>query len=262
MIRVVRADCFEWVKDNIGDSSVPLVVCDPPYGNILKHDWDRKWTIDAQINLTRMISRILVQGGTAYVWGGIGKPHNRIFFEWCSKVEELFPQLTLWDVITWSKKRAYGTKNRYLFTREECAMLVKGDKPKTFNVPLLDVKRGYPGFSEKYPALSEFKRRTNVWTDITELFKGKIHDAEKPSRLAEVMIETSSNEGDLVLDMFAGSGSTGVAAQKLHRKCILVERSDCEMHIKSDDDIPYRRRRSSSTVIVDPASLLQAASIK
>jgi DNA modification methylase len=67
-------------------------------------------------------------------------------------------------------------------------------------------------------------------TNDSELFKGKIHPAEKPSRLAEIMIETSSKKGELVLDMFAGSGSTGVAAKKLGRSCLLIEKSNCKMH--------------------------------
>ena len=65
---------------------------------------------------------------------------------------------------------------------------------------------------------------------MTELFKGKIHRAEKPSRLAEIMIETSSNPGELVLDPMAGSGSTGVAAVRLGRPCLLIVESDCVMH--------------------------------
>jgi len=47
------------------------------------------------------------------------------------------------------------------------------------------------------------------------------------------MIEVSSNPGDTVLDMFAGSGSTGVAAKKLGRKYILIEkRKECQMHLE------------------------------
>lgn len=109
-------------------------------------------------------------------------------------------------------------------------MLVLGRRPNVFNVPLLEDKRGYAGYNPDYPAKSEFKRRTNVWTDITELFRGKIHPTEKPSRLAEVMIEVSSKPGDLVIDLFAGSGSTGVAAEKLGRSAILVEKRECQMH--------------------------------
>lgn len=408
-VTVHRADAFEWLPKHVADDSIPLIVTDPPYGRILKNAWDQKWSMDNQRKLTDEISRVLQPGGTAYVWGGIGKPGDRLFFSWLSEVEHLHRELVLWDVITWKKRRAYGTKNKYLFTREECAMLVKGDKPKTFNIPLLEEKRGYAGYKKsevvgyfdgiyhgihknaencdmssraqtqgkrsvyellrqaalslepgvpqteasglvrkeprtpseirprakkaksgqnyadpytrvsaeerdfvrldgrgfergldrympgvrdtdrseqctqikqllvsgqnrqlcwvctwehmrdvlesqqvedrclsrgvrscgevspvirdveiiqsrvKYPAKSEYLRRSNVWTDVTELFRGKIHDAEKPSRLAEIMIETSSNPGDLVLDPFAGSGSTGVAAKKLRRSCILLE---------------------------------------
>lgn len=226
-VRTIRTDAFEWVPANIPAATVPLVVTDPPYGSIVSEVWDKAWSLTEQWRMTQIIENVLVPGGTAYVWGGIGKPGNRLFFDWLSQLEAK-TNLTVWDVITWSKRRAYGTAHRYLFTREECAMLTKG-KPATFNVPLLEEKRGYAGYNPNYPAKSEFKRRTNVWTDVTELFKGKIHPCEKPSRLAEIMIETSSNPGDLVLDMFAGSGSTGVAAAKLGRTCILLEKTDCPM---------------------------------
>lgn len=229
-VLVVRADCFSWVRDNLEMGTVPLIVTDPPYGGILKHEWDKRWAMADYWQLTELIRDLLMPGGTAYVWGGIGKPGNRLFFQWLGELEQRMPGLLIWDVITWSKRRAYGTTHRYLFTREECVMLVKGGKPATFNVPLLEEKRGYAGFNKDYPAKSEFKRVTNVWTDITELFRGKIHDAEKPAALAKRMISTSSNPGDLVLDLFAGSGSTGLAAYELERECILIERSNCQMH--------------------------------
>ena len=224
---VVRADVFEYALTRVADGSVPLIIADPPYVDILPAGWDR--APSQYDKLAALIQRLLVPGGTAYVWGGIGKPGNRVFFDWLSRVEQV-TGLHLHTLITWSKKRAYGTAHNYLFTREECAMLVKGDKPRTFNVPLLEVKRGYAGYNKDYPAKSEFLRRTNVWTDVTELFRGKIHPAEKPARLAEIMIETSSQPGELVLDPMAGSGSTGVAAMRLGRPCLLIERDDCVMH--------------------------------
>lgn len=234
--QVVRADSFDWVTKSIPDGSVDLIVTDPPYGKIIGAKWDQTWTYENQCHLAYLIARTLREGGTAYVFGGIGTYQNRIFFKWLSELEdsnyEQHGRLRIWDCIVWGKRRAYGTKNRYLFTREEVVMLIKGDKPKTFNVPHLEALRGYRGYNSDYPALSEHYRRSNVWTDVNELFKGKIHPTEKPSRLAEIMIETSSNPGDLVLDMFGGSGSTGVAAQKLGRRSIIIEKSDCKMRIE------------------------------
>lgn len=224
MIEVVRGDCFELAQKLAGQ--VDLIVTDPPYGEILDEDWDH----ECYARLGTLVSRLLKPGATAYVWGGVGTQGSRPFLKWLSELEG-DRSLKLHNVITWSKKRAYGVATNYLFTREECAMIVKGDKPKTFNIPLLDELRGYAGYNAKYPAKSEYKRRTNVWTDITELLRGKIHPAEKPSKLAEIMIRTSSNPGDLVVDLFAGSGSTGVAARTVgERRCILYEKSNCAMH--------------------------------
>jgi site-specific DNA-methyltransferase (adenine-specific) len=235
-LQVIRGDCFR-VASAWSAGCVDLVVTDPPYGGVLEADWDKAWSIESYNRLSELIRHILKPGGTAYVWGGIGQVKNRIFLIWLSQIEWEHG-LRLHSLITWSKKRAYGLDNNYLFTREECAMLVKplpGERledcsPSTFNIPLLDEKRGYAGYNAKYPAKSEFLRRTNVWTDVTELLRGKIHPAEKPSRLAEIMIETSSNPNDLVVDLFAGSGSTAVAARKLGRRCVLIEKSQCPMH--------------------------------
>jgi site-specific DNA-methyltransferase (adenine-specific) len=224
--KIIRGDAFK--VTSTWDEYADLIVTDPPYGGIVSEEWDRKWTAERFDDLTNMIDQVLTPGGTAYVWGGIGTYRNRLFFSWLSRVEN--SSLKLHDLITWRKKRAYGKSHGYLFTREECAMLVKGDKPKVFHIPLLDQERGYAGYNPKYPAKSKYLRRTDVWTDVTEIFKGKIHPTEKPSRLAEIMIETSSNKGDLVVDFFAGSGSTGVAAKKLGRDCVLIESSKCAMH--------------------------------
>jgi site-specific DNA-methyltransferase (adenine-specific) len=50
-----------------------------------------------------------------------------------------------------------------------------------------------------------------------------IHDSEKPVRLMEVLIENSSNEGEIVLEPFMGSGTTAIACKNLNRHCIGIE---------------------------------------
>ncbi len=61
--------------------------------------------------------------------------------------------------------------------------------------------------------------------------KDKIHPTQKPVELLEYFVELLSNEGDLVLDTFAGSGSTGIACDNRNRQCILIER-DVNMYSK------------------------------
>ncbi|NCX93412.1 MAG: site-specific DNA-methyltransferase [Gammaproteobacteria bacterium] len=140
--------------------------------------------------------------------------------------------MRLSNFITWSKKRAYGVQHNYLSTREELLYLIKGDikKPAVFNVPYLETKRGYDGYNTKYPAKSEFYRRTNVWMDITEIFSGKVHTAQKPVKLYEIPIETNSNSGDWIVDPFAGSMTCAFAARNLGRKWICVERDEETFH--------------------------------
>jgi DNA modification methylase len=119
-------------------------------------------------------------------------------------------------------------QHNYLSTREEILYMVKGNikKPVTFNVPYLDTKRGYAGYNAKYPAKSEFYRRNNVWTDITEIFSGKVHPTQKPLQVFEIPILTNTNEGDWLMDPFAGSMTAAHAARNLGRNWICVEKDE------------------------------------
>ncbi len=212
---------------------VSLIIADPPYGNIVDEKWDKtnesdELFSDWMIRWTRSWTENLLQSGAAfYVWGGVGKPGFRPFLRYLSEVEQK-GRFELANLITWSKKRAYGVQNNYLWTREECAYFIFGDakKPKRFNVPLLDVKRGYAGYNAKYPAKSEFYRRTNVWMDINEMFRGKVHPTQKTQRLHEVMIEVHTNPKEWVIDPFAGAATTAFACRKLDRRFVVIEQDE------------------------------------
>ena len=54
--------------------------------------------------------------------------------------------------------------------------------------------------------------------------RGQLHPTQKPVALFEYLIKTYTNEGDLVLDNCAGSGTTGVACKNLNRNYILIEK--------------------------------------
>lgn len=224
---------LEEIKKVTG-GSLPLIIADPPYGNIVDERWDKIESDDVKfcewmLHWTKRCAELSAPGAALYVWGGIGKPGFRPFYRYMVEVERE-TRYRLSSQITWAKKRAYGIQWGYLFTREEIGYFVLGDikKPRLFNVPLLDKKRGYAGYDPEHPAKSEYLRRTNVWTDITEILRGKRCTAEKPVRLHEIMIETHTNPGEWVLDPFSGSGTTGVAAKRLGRRFILVENDPVE----------------------------------
>lgn len=60
---------------------------------------------------------------------------------------------------------------------------------------------------------------------------GKVHPTQKPVALMEYLIKTYSNEGDVVLDFCAGSGTTGVAAKNLNRNFIGIEMDETYFNI-------------------------------
>lgn len=215
-----------WTIDRIG--KVKLVVADPPYGGILKKSWD---TIQKDVLVEQLVETMTCllphvhEGSAAYVFGGIGTPGNRVFYNFLLQTEASTPW-KLADHITWAKKRAYGKSYAYLFCREEIAYFVNGDikKPLCFNVPYLEQLRGYSGYNKEYPAKSPYLRRTNVWKDITEMLRGKIDIAQKPISLLKIPIEVHTSPGDWVLDPFAGTGTTALAAIQTKRKFFCLER--------------------------------------
>ena len=75
---------------------------------------------------------------------------------------------------------------------------------------------------------------TDVWNDIDFYEEKRVHPTQKPQKLLERIILASSNEGDVVLDPFMGSGSTGVACKNLNRKFIGIELDEKYYNISFD----------------------------
>ena len=70
---------------------------------------------------------------------------------------------------------------------------------------------------------------SNFWNDISvpywSMAENTAHPTQKPEKLIAKLILASSNEGDLILDPFCGSGTTGVVAKKLGRNFICIEQN-------------------------------------
>lgn len=227
---------------------LPLIVTDPPYGNIVSASWDKIRSSQREfaswmVEWSRSMRHLVVPGGAFYVWGGYGTPTFRPFFEYASRIEAE----TRWQIanyITWAKKRGYGVQNNYLSTREELLYMVNGDakKPHIFNVPYLQAKRGYAGYNAKYPAKSDYLRRTSVWSDVTEILAGKVHQTQKPVKVMQIPVEIHTNQGDWVFDPFAGSMTTAWAARDTLRRWVCVER-DKQTFEQAVADLRLGRRK-------------------
>jgi site-specific DNA-methyltransferase (adenine-specific) len=70
----------------------------------------------------------------------------------------------------------------------------------------------------------ELKNPSSIQVISTGRRQDLVHPTQKPVALFEYLIKTYTNEGDLVLDNVAGSGTTGVACQNLGRNFILIEK--------------------------------------
>ena len=224
---VYPIDCQSLVP-MLADGSVNLWIADPPYYGVVDESWDNQWPnvstyVDWFVDTLTMFRPKLAPTASIVFFGGIGAHGHRPLFDVMRRIEQL-DLLRYRNLITWGKRRAYGKSHDYLFTREEIAWYsVASERTAvTFNVPYLEEKRGYAGFNPKYPAKSEFKRVSNVWTDISELFKPE-RKCQKPLALLKRLVATHSNPGDIVVDPFVGWGTTGVAALELGRNFVGAE---------------------------------------
>ncbi|KGD06986.1 site-specific DNA-methyltransferase [Burkholderia pseudomallei] len=125
------------------------------------------------------------------------------------------------------------------FTKERFAELVADNRvwfgAKGDNVPRL--KRFLDEVADSVPATTWWEHKDVGHNDeakkeIRSLFESNLFDTPKPERLLKRVLELSSLPGDIVLDSFAGSGTTGAVAHKMSRRWIMVELGEhCHTHI-------------------------------
>lgn len=215
MFKYYNEDCFNFLQ-TINDKSIDLILIDPPYeisrptnfqsGEITGRDTDRfrismdfgEWDkeFSGLENVIKEGYRILKDGGTFICFYDIWKiTPLKNFFE-----KYKYKQIRF---IEWLKTNPVpiNSKINYLTNSREIAIsAIKKSKP-TFN-------SSYDNGLYQYPICQD---------------KGRFHPTQKPLAFMEALIEKHSNEGDIVLDCFAGSCTTGVAALNKNRSFIGCE---------------------------------------
>lgn len=231
MIDLKCGDCLEIMK-NIPDNSIDLVVTSPPYDDLRDYN--------SEINFTEIIKQLyrVVKDGGVVIWNVNDRIKNG------SKTLTSFKQAILFndngfnvnDVMIWEKTNPMPQvkQPRYNQVFEYMFVFSKG-KPKTFNPIMVDCKSAGINYNSTCKQITKNNKRikknfivnnkkidSNIWKFAVAQNKTK-HPAVFPLELPLRHIKTWSNEGDVVLDPFMGSGTTGIACKQLNRNFIGIE---------------------------------------
>lgn len=239
--KIYNMDCVQGMK-MLPSESVDLTVTSPPYDNLRTYngfDWNFEET-------AKELYRVTKQGGVV-VWvvgdSTIKGSETGTSFRQALYFKEI--GFNLHDTMIWYKTGMLPTQDRYYNVFEYMFIFSKG-KPKTMNF-ICDHKTTAGGRVQKKDACinkgnqkdgigtfvrKEYSRRPNIWKiPIGKNKETKRHPAPFPEQLANDHIISWSNEGDIVLDCFMGSGTTAKMALLNNRKFIGFEISSeyCEI---------------------------------
>ena len=238
----VLGDCLEVMK-TIPDNYFDMIITSPPYDNLRNYTNDLEWTFESFKKIAKELFRVCKEGASL-VWivndEKIKGCESLTSFKQC--IEFVNIGFNLNDSMIWNKGgfSAVGAlKTQYAPVFEFMFVFCKG-KLKTFN-PLKDrenkhkgkliqkTKRQIDGTTIKGKSYisSDFGQRFNVWEIAPQRQKGDDkHPAPFPINLIEDHVKSWSNENDMILDCFAGSGTTAIACENTNRKWVCIEISE------------------------------------
>ena len=229
--KVIQGDCLEAMK-TLEDKSIDMVLTSPPYDNLRDY---KGYTFNFE-GIAQEIYRVLKDGGIC-VWivgdATIKGSETGTSFKQALYFKEI--GFNLHDTMIWEKtgQGAVGSNYCYWQNFEYMFVFSKG-RPKSFN-PICDREnkvtgkqttsggRNKDGVStcKREIIAKPLGRRFNNWR-INQETKQE-HPAPFPEKLAEDHILSWSNEGDIILDPMAGSGTTLKMAKKNNRNYIGIE---------------------------------------
>lgn len=236
-IQLMQGDCLELMKD-IPDESVDLTVTSPPYDNLRTYNGNiDQWCFEKFQAIAHELYRITKDGGVV-VWN-VGDAtikgsetgtsfRQALYFKECG--------FNIHDTMIWQKTNPMPKMktSRYFDVFEYMFVFSKG-KPKTFNPIMVECKLGgkvynstcknmggESGRTKKTFVLNSQRYKNNIW-EMSVAQNKTGHPAVFPEALANDHIISWSNPGDVVLDCFMGSGTTGIACINTGRQFIGME---------------------------------------
>lgn len=211
-ISLINGDCFIEL-DNLIQKGIQFdaIIIDPPY-EIGYTKWDK--ALDWKI-LSKQFYTLLKPTGNLIIFQGWSNVTNTI-----SSINNF----TLKNWIIYDRIKGRGAKTNLVSTREDILWYVKSQH-YTFNKEPSTIRKKTGGLGLKNGNI--YRALSNVWSDISPIVpwskEKEAHPTQKPIQLMERCIKIWTNENDLVLDCFMGSGSTGVACVNMNRGFIGIE---------------------------------------
>jgi len=231
----ILGDSFA-VLDKMPNASVDLLVVDPPYnldkdfhGNSFKKIDFQAYTSYTEKWLLAVLPKL--------------KPTASVYVccDWKSAIiiaPVIQKHLNLRNRITWQREKGRGAKTNWKNSMEDVFFATVGDE-YTFNLDAVKIRRKVlapytnDGVPKDWERTENGNYRntcpSNFWDDISvpywSMAENTAHPTQKPEKLLAKLILASSNEGDMVLDVFGGSGTTAVVAKKLGRRFISIEQN-------------------------------------
>lgn len=221
-------DCFDGMEQ-IEDSSIDMVLCDLPYGQTARNQWDVVLPLQ---DLWKQITRITKENAAIVLFA------NGMF-----TADLMISNRKMWRYnLIWEKTQPTGflnAKKMPLRAHEDICVFYK--KPPVYNPQITSghqrkvstAKHGrnskqsldYRGYERvTYDSTDRYPRSVLVFPKDTQ--KESYHPTQKPVALCEWLIRTYSNPGDLVFDPTAGSMTTAVAAANTGREYICFEKDE------------------------------------
>lgn len=218
-IELICSDAIKALQ-KLNDNSIDLIIADPPYnlGKDYGNNSDNQ-SFDDYIKFTKIwlseANRVLKPTGTIYSFMGVQ------FISHLFNIMSKDCGLSFNSWITWYYTQGIGRTKGFSPRHEDILMFTKSDK-YTFNLDAVRVPQKY------YRARNNMRGANpgDVW-EFSHIHycnqNRQKHPTQKPEGLIERMVLASSNEGDIVLDPFVGSGTTMRVCQQTNRKGIGID---------------------------------------
>jgi DNA modification methylase len=247
-----KISCFdssnrENILEIVNGETIKLAVHDPPYNMIAFDKQKANSFVEWCKNWISSTEEILDSNSSLYIWlGADQKNHFEPFAEFIMMMKD--SGFNSKSFITMRNQRGYGTQKNWMAVRQELLYYTKGDPVFNTSAVYTDIPKAVKGYYKEVNGTvqenlerskSDKIRAGNVWIDIQQVFHLMEENVngcfvQKPLKSVERIVEVSSNKEDLVIDYFAHSGTTTLAAEKLERRSISIDIEPiyCEIAIR------------------------------